>query len=67
MERITINNEREWKEWELERRRYDYDFEGDACHYISNNKFPFSITWIDTESNGYPTVEYIIDFPAINP
>lgn len=65
MERTTINNEGEWREWCLQRRKHDYDFEGDACHYIAKNKFPISITWVDTESNGYPTVEYWIDYPCI--
>jgi hypothetical protein len=61
MDDIHIHNKAQWEAWCDERKSHDMDFDGDACHWLSNNKFPFRVIWCDTESNGYPHVEYMVE------
>jgi hypothetical protein len=66
MNAIYIYTKSQWDAWREERRCYDPDFDGEACHWLSQNKFPFRVIWCDTESNGYPHVEYMVE-DALNP
>lgn len=61
MDDIYIHSKEQWESWCDERKRHDPDFDGDAYHWLYNNKFPFRVIWCDTESNGYPDVRYIVE------
>lgn len=61
MEDIHIHSKEQWEAWCDNRKHHDPEFDGDACHWLHHNKFPFRVIWCDTESNGYPHVEYMVE------
>lgn len=50
----VIKTKDTWDLWIRERRKHDIDFDGDTFHG------PCLVVWADTESNGYPYVEYTV-------
>ena len=64
IESRTIHSKADWDNWFAERRKHYDDFDGEAIHWIHFGKFPFTVLWIDTESNGYSTVAYDIQYPS---
>lgn len=54
MNRVLLTTEAERSAWIKERKNWDRDFDTDIKYY----GLPVTVWWLDTESNGYPTVSY---------
>lgn len=55
IEHTILRNKEQLATWESSRRKHHMDFETDLGCY----EFPMLVVWTETESNGYPVVEYM--------